>query len=452
MTARIAIAIAPVYLALSMLLGGSGQGILSNLLLQVGGAIILAWVLTTVPSRDGRVVHWLRIAVVLGLAWIFLQLVPLPPELWAQLPGREQIAKDYDLLGTARPWRPISLDPEATIDSLMSLLPFAAMLALTVRIIPQQPLYLVVTIVAVTVVSVFIGLTQRLFGEAFYFYPVHNTFATGPFANSNHMAALLLVAIPFVAALTSRWIASATSRSDRIGALVAGGAIGSVLLLGIVTNGSFAILLLGPPVLAASSLLAIPRGKIRTGRLFVLLSVIVTASVAVLIYTAIASANAGEDDTISARKDIWTQSLGPLKEHFPIGSGLGTFEPIYSATEDVGRVDSTYINHAHNDYLQIAIELGVPGILLILAFLIWWTRRVLNVWSDDHPPPFSRAATISAAVLLAHSFVDYPLRTAALATLFAATLGLMLIPRASIWRQKRDGREEARHLRLEDLD
>ena len=33
-------------------------------------------------------------------------------------------------------------------------------------------------------------------------------------------------------------------------------------------------------------------------------------------------------------------------------------------------MDATYVNHAHNDSLELALETGLPGILLLIAFLV----------------------------------------------------------------------------------
>ena len=152
------------------------------------------------------------------------------------------------------------------------------------------------------------------------------------------------------------------------------------------------------------------------------------------------------------RKDIWTQSLTPVREQILTGSGLGTFEQVYALTEDVSSVDSTYINHAHNDYLQLAVELGLPGLVLMVLFLWWWARQAIHLWRMREPPPFSRAASIACAVLLAHSFVDFPMRTAALSTVFAMALGIMLAPRPLAESGRGRGLGVARHVRLEDLD
>ena len=94
--------------------------------------------------------------------------------------------------------------------------------------------------------------------------------------------------------------------------------------------------------------------------------------------------------------------------------------------EDHERLDpQAVINHAHNDYLEIALELGIPGIILMLAFLLWWVKASLDAWSAPDANPYARAAVIGSAVILAHSLVDFPLRTAAIEACFAMCLAMI---------------------------
>ena len=109
----------------------------------------------------------------------------------------------------------------------------------------------------------------------------------------------------------------------------------------------------------------------------------------------------------------------------PLGSGLGSFEAVYRLYERPEAIDPTYVNHAHNDYLELALEAGIPAILWILAFLAWWALCAGSRWIGDANDPWAKAGTIASAAILAHSFVDFPLRTSAIAAVFALAIGLM---------------------------
>ena len=108
------------------------------------------------------------------------------------------------------------------------------------------------------------------------------------------------------------------------------------------------------------------------------------------------------------------------------GSGIGTFEQVYRMNENPAAVDHYYVNHAHNDYLELAIETGLPGLLLLLLFLAWWGNSVWRMVRSPAADHYAMAGAIASAAILLHSVVDYPLRTAAMGAVFAMSLALIV--------------------------
>ena len=129
----------------------------------------------------------------------------------------------------------------------------------------------------------------------------------------------------------------------------------------------------------------------------------------------------------------------------PLGSGLGSFRSVYRLYESPDTVGTVYVIHAHNDYAEVALELGVAGIVLMLLFLAWWATAVRAVWLGGEGGPFTRAASIASAAVLVHSLVDFPLRTAAISACFAMCLALLADWRVSRQQDSTDLRP-ARHL------
>ncbi len=74
-----------------------------------------------------------------------------------------------------------------------------------------------------------------------------------------------------------------------------------------------------------------------------------------------------------------------------------------------------YVNHAHNEYLEIFFEGGIFAAGLVAVYLI----LLLSALAHNRREPLQRAAFLSVFFLLVHSLVDYPLRTMALAMTFA---------------------------------
>ena len=114
------------------------------------------------------------------------------------------------------------------------------------------------------------------------------------------------------------------------------------------------------------------------------------------------------------------------KASLPWGSGAGSFREVYAPFEPVGAMREVHALHAHNDLLQTAIELGVPGLLLVLAYV-----AVLAISVRKTPIAVTEwrgilgAAAVAVFLPLVHSFVDYPLRTLAVATTFAMLMALI---------------------------
>ena len=127
------------------------------------------------------------------------------------------------------------------------------------------------------------------------------------------------------------------------------------------------------------------------------------------------------DSPAEGRFENWPYVAEAAQTYLPVGSGLGSFDPVYRSIEPLDRLDPTYFNQAHNDYLEIWLETGWIGMALVLVFLAWWGRRSWACWRapPSRESDLQRAASIAILMVLLHSAVDYPLRTEAIAVLFA---------------------------------
>lgn len=454
---QLRLALVPAYLLLCLILGGaSGAGIWSNMLLQllalpIVAAAILARPSTPVPA-PGRELIALLLAMV---AVIAAQLIPLPPSVWTEIPGRPAIAEGFAALGQPVPWLSWSLSPYETVSSALWLLPAVAVLLAILRLRAFKPVIIAWTVAGVTVVSVAIGALQLAGGAAspWYFYQITNIGAsTGFFANANHLATLLVCTIPLLTALYLHARAKGGSMQRNSGLMVLlFGAVG-VVFVGIAVNRSLAGVGLSVPVLAASMLMFMSRRGRRMPRwLLAAVPLLVAASVALALSAPMGNNLVGAQatDAEDSRLTSFSRSFEAAKDFFPAGSGIGTFQEIYRTHEDPATISRFYMNHVHNDYIEILLETGLPGLVVLALFLLWWGRRTWAIWRAEDRDNFALAGSIASAAILAHSFVDYPLRTAAIGALFAACIALMAQPRPG-GRARREegegGRSQVRHL------
>lgn len=439
----------PLFLLGCLLLGGSPQGIWRNLALQLAAMALLVWALLarsrTHPTAAGRTLLSLAL---LWFAVALLQLVPLPPALWSVLPGRGPVVEGFLLRGELLPWLPLSLTPAETSAALPVMAVPLAIMAAMLWLGAYRSRWCVGALMLGALISVLLGTLQLLAGGP-YLYPIANVGApAGLFANANHQATLLLALVPFLAA-----VIGAERKPGRVGSregmsrmlMAAGGLI--VVLLGIALNGSLAALSLAVPVLLVSLTLALPKLGRAGGLLAMLGAVLLVGAVALQAIRG----PAGDGASVTIRADIYQRTAAAIADTFPIGTGIGSYESYYPLYEEPASVDRFFVNHAHSDPLEWLLETGLPGALLLLAFLLWWLRRCLAIWRADQRDLQALAGTIASAAILGHSLVDYPLRDAAIQAVFAFSLVLMADPRSHAARAQQHSDRPARHLSLDDV-
>jgi O-antigen ligase len=444
----------PVYLLLCLLIGGaSAAGFWNNLALQLIGLAIIFWSLAAERSTPMSTASRQATAILLlAILLVLVQIVPLPPSVWTHLPGREPVAAGFALLGRPLPWLPLSLEPYATIDSALWLIPAVAVFLGIARLGAFRAPSMAWVLAGTTIASVAIGALQVAAGEGspWYFYRITNYGAmTGFFANANHLATLLVATIPFLTALYLNAVGKGRSvqKSSALFVVLAGTL--TVVFVGIIVNRSIAGVGLSVPVLAASGLLLLSRKRRLPVWAVPLVALLLVGSVAAAFSAPFNNNLTGEQAKTAedSRFHSFSRTAAAAADFMPVGSGIGTFQQVYREREDRDAVGRYFMNHAHGDYLELALETGVPGLALLLLFLLWWARQTLALWRAEEPDYFGRAATIASAAILAHSAVDYPLRTAAIGAVFAMCCALMAEPRARVRKAKPQAPEnQARHL------
>lgn len=436
----------PAYVFLCLVLGGSNRGIWLSAILQVIAAVLIGFVALT--AKEEKLANPCRLLLGLVIATVLLvllQLVPLPPQLWMIFHGREPIREGYEALGLALPWLPISLTPHATLNAAFFALPFSAVLLIMIVGRRTEPGWTVAALVLGTFLSVVLGAVQTG-DESWKIYSITNTGAVGFFANRNFFGTLLVVNIPFAVALMGS--GRLASQSAGLPFKIVGAAYLLTTFIGIVLNQSLAAGLIAIPVSVAS--LAILPVRFSWKWYAAAIGALGAIAVAFLLMSGFLGSEMIGSDTVSiqTRAAIWSQTLKILSDTFPFGTGLGSFREIYAFYENPAAVDRWYVNNAHNDFLELVLETGLPGVLLIGSFLVWWLLQTKKVWRSPHVNLVARAATIASAAVLAHSIVDYPLRTAAISAIFGFCVGAIATFDRSSDRSEHPAERHTRHVRI----
>jgi O-antigen ligase len=119
-------------------------------------------------------------------------------------------------------------------------------------------------------------------------------------------------------------------------------------------------------------------------------------------------------DQLANRRLMNRSSINMIRERPLTGWGLGAYAPVYKmfALYD----DGTWVNRAHNDYLEWAAEGGIPYACLMLILIIWSIRpAVRSVWG------------IGLLALYLHALVDYPFARLGTCAWFFALAGMLAV-------------------------
>lgn len=424
--------LAATLLLLCLVLGG-GQGTIGDGLCQALAAGLIALTLWRSETEPGHALPRIAWLAALPLAVPLLQLLPLPESLWTLPAARGQVGEQLAVVGLepATRW---TLAPYGTETALIWLLPAVALFVATLQFDTAQRLRLVAIFVAVTVVAIVLGVAQMAAGadSALYFYArTNNTSAVGFFANRNHFASQLVLVLPFVLIGTAAWW-NARREAERPAGLwlVAGIGLAVLVILALALVRSRAGLALGMLAIALSlpAVLALRRQRGTKRLLAAMVGVGLLLSVQFALFGVLQRFE--KDPMEDVRFQYAQLGLQAAQDHGPLGAGLGGFRRAFEAY-DRDSPQASYINHAHNDYVELWLDgqwlAAAAGAALLAVFLVagWraWRRRE----ATPRDQLLARAAVIGLAMLALHSLGDYPLRTSAL--LAAAGLLAALVAR-----------------------
>ena len=437
----------PAVIGACVLLGGATRsGYASDAVAQLFAVPLLLWAVWRLWDRA----HLAAPALIFCCALVclpLLQLIPLPPAIWTGLPFRDLVAEGLTLAGQEMGWRPLSLTPHATWLSLLSLVPPLAVFLATLLLSSEDRRAVALLLLGLGVVSSFLGLLQVAQGPGgtdLGFGLGTPGEATGFFANRNHFAAflysLMLVAAAFAIHSTNSRLLGATASKDTraLLAVVLSFTVLVILLAGEIMSRSRAGL--GLTIVALFGIAALATSEDRGGTGLGSKRLIGGAVVLVLLFASQFALfrvmeRFAADPLADARITFAQITWEAANAFMPWGSGLGSFVPVYQFFEKPeGALLDTYANRAHNDVLEVWLETGVVGLVLMALFALWLMVRFWQVWRSSPAdvssldPLLARAAAVVLVLLLAHSLVDYPLRTTAMMALFAFSCGLLFAP------------------------
>lgn len=434
--------------------GGTRSGFLGDVVVQLLAVpllVIAAWKWMVSNARWHSTDFMLCLSLA-SLTLIFIvQLAPWPPavlSIWeSHIPNL-----DVAVTGTTtlKHWHGLSKTPHASWAAAVSLIPCLAVLFGVCQLDTRTRFQLACVISVLGALSLLLGFIQVLQGpgsELRFFEITNPSEAVGFFANRNHFAALLYTTLIFASvwlAFVANNFASAGSISARpIFWFALAGILVISILAGIAIARSRAGILLSAVALVGIVIIIFAGHKAdHRGRKAKRHSVPGLAA-AMILLAIIFTAQFGlhrvmtrfENDPLHDLRFALTPATFEIAlNYMPLGSGLGSFEEVYSTHEKTENLFNGYANRAHNDWVEVFLETGILGAIAISFFLAWFVVRVVQISQlrskagEEHHLLLQRGAALVIPLLMAHSLVDYPLRTTAMSVIFTFSCALLITP------------------------
>ena len=153
-----------------------------------------------------------------------------------------------------------------------------------------------------------------------------------------------------------------------------------------------------------------------TVRLFLMFPILIGYAASVNYFLPVSSLDGGR------RLTFFANTWSAISDYWTTGSGLGTFPLVYPMYEKASEVLSTYAARAHNEYLQLLLELGVPGITTLIIFFV-------VIFIKFGKSELAQAAMLSIFTIALHSVLDFPMRTMGVALPMAYLIAVVLSER-----------------------
>jgi len=443
---------------------GAVQGWALTVVWTMVSVLLGTWLLKCRSRRQFRFISPpFLIAALLFLVLIVFQLVPLPSG-WHDFLSAGPSARVENIGSGSYPdrlpvdhrWRSLTLNPRATQIGLINVVTCLAFCLVLLNNFSglEKMRTLIFALVGVGSFEALYGLFEYWSGRQniFWYKKVYYLEeVTGTYVNHNHFAGLMELTIPLtIAAFTIEYLRhfaggetrflsklkglSASTHFKLVGLLIAMG----VMTIALVLSKSRVGLVASVFSLIVMAVLAQRKSKGTSRVLLIAIGLILIIGLATVRFDRgpIERFSWWQDEA-QIRFNLWKDSIKIVPDFPLIGRGLGTFReviPYYRSQLDFVRISDApqgaFWNHAHNDYLQLLIECGVLGFLIMawgltrtLRYLVSGLARV----TDREIAIMGYALLSGMTALLIHSFSDFNFHIPANALIFSVLLGLCLI-------------------------
>jgi len=343
------------------------------------------------------------------------------------------------LPGGPHPLRPFTAAPYETRASVMLWLAYAAVLWSVPRVIvtPDAARRYTRFLFALGVATACLGLAQAATGgdKLYWLRYAPRTTSFGPYYNKDHAANLLLVCMAAgIGALIARGRNRRALEGLPDGGRMSQGMLAAAVFLMFVAFAvcsSQAAFLAIPLAAAFTAFLGAGFADTTGGRRRRAAAALGGGAVTVFLayYHVVLNADAGAliDRSVMARLSIYGDAWRWWRDAPLFGTGLGAFETVYPAYQDLALVG--FATHAHSDWLEFTLETGVAGLavaLLASGLAAFLAARSWQAARSSEMRALIGGVLFAAAAFAFHSLFEFSFQIPANAVLLFSLLGFLL--------------------------
>lgn len=416
--------------------GKTSLALMTIELLGIALLLIIFWG-NLLKGRLEKPVKWFLIA---SLIIILAYLVPIPNSLWNNLPGHTFYAEHLSWLDpTINVWnyQTLSLIPTRTIAGLLALLAPIGIFLAAISLPERKLLWLICVLLLTALGQAVLSMGQYFIqDQALFFRVLSGGVPLGTYVNQNHFVAFMEMAEPLAIGLMMMVILS-----QNIGTTL------KVILASIF--GLVSLALTFTPLLTSSrmgaallilsiflSFWAMTTPEIRkkvAAPIFALRFILLILAIVIqfrvlqqIVTVTYADRLAPQAALGDLRWTLYSTTFNAIKDFFPLGAGPGTTPQVYQHYQPTSI--TPFVNHTHNDYIELVLDMGVFGVLIIIALISIYIWRWRQLWADKGSGFKLLKSGAGVGILLAalYSLTDFGLHTPANAVFFAFLFGIFL--------------------------
>lgn len=131
------------------------------------------------------------------------------------------------------------------------------------------------------------------------------------------------------------------------------------------------------------------------------------------------------DPTMGGRALMWSGTIKMIRDAPLFGTGIGSWQWVYQRYK-APDVTVSEPDYTHNDYLNLAADYGLVGVVIMLAVFICFfvhAWRISRIAESSEQRAFAVGAMLSVISILVHSWFDFNLHIPANSLLLAAIMG-----------------------------